>query len=109
MQHLDNILVRMHPFPDARSVLVLDNCSIHGHEIVRARCDAARVRCIFLPAYSPDLNPIEFMFHDVRCVLRRYGRELETLTDKASLEWAFNEMQEETIRKHIRHCGYCAC
>ena len=52
----------MNPFPDERSVLVLDNCRIHHNEALSELVHAAGCLLLYLPAYSPDLNPIEESF-----------------------------------------------
>jgi len=54
------------------SIIVLDNAQIHrlAKEIIEAESNAI---CIYLPAYSPDLNPIEMMFHSYKQGLKRYG------------------------------------
>ena len=40
-------------------VVVMDNCSIHKSEKVRELIESVDCRLIYLPPYSPDLNPIE--------------------------------------------------
>jgi transposase len=52
----------MNPYPDACSVLVLDNCRIHHNEALVELVHAAGCLILYLPAYSPDLNPIEESF-----------------------------------------------
>jgi transposase len=52
----------MNPFPDERSVLVLDNCRIHHNEALTDFVHAAGCLLLYLPAYSPDLNPIKESF-----------------------------------------------
>lgn len=68
----------MRPFPQDRSVLILDNCAIHKSDTLRQMVEAKGVfiaqsvvflslmwtgcKLIFLPPYSPDLNPIEESF-----------------------------------------------
>jgi hypothetical protein len=44
--------------------LKVDNAATHQLEAVSALCDAPGVRCIFLPPYSYDFNPIELCFHE---------------------------------------------
>ena len=63
-------LPQMNPYPEPRSVLVLDNCRIHHNEALVDMVRAAGCLILYLPAYSPDLNPIEesfstrlFVFH----------------------------------------------
>jgi transposase len=41
------------------SVIVWDNASFHKSERLRQLIEAAGCRLLFLPPYSPDLNPIE--------------------------------------------------
>ena len=68
----------MNPYPQPRSVLVLDNCNIHKSKILQEIVEAygrsilhkypafltTAVGCVlkFLPPYSPDMNPIEESF-----------------------------------------------
>jgi DDE superfamily endonuclease len=52
----------MNPYPDTCSVLVLDNCRIHHNEALVELVHAAGCLILYLPAYSPDLNPIEESF-----------------------------------------------
>ena len=61
----------MNPYPAARSVLVMDNASIHHSEEVKLLCEAAGVRLEYLPPYSPDYNPIELSFHCLKVWMRR--------------------------------------
>lgn len=44
------------------TAIVLDNLSSHRGRAVREAVAAAGGRLVFLPTYSPDLNPIEFAF-----------------------------------------------
>lgn len=59
----DEVLPRCNPFPQPRSVIVLDNCVVHRHADVLAMCEEAGVHIQFLPPYSPDYNPIELTFN----------------------------------------------
>lgn len=52
----------MNPFPAEKSTLVMDNCSIHKSDALAEVVEAAGCRLLFLPPYSPDLNPIENTF-----------------------------------------------
>ena len=68
----------MNPFPGERSVLVLDNASYHHaeQEIYRRYCESVGVRVVFLPPYSPDLNPIEQLFSSAKHRIRRDYHQL---------------------------------
>lgn len=52
----------MNQYPQDRSVLILDNCAIHKSNVLREVVEAYGVVLVFLPPYSPDLNPIEESF-----------------------------------------------
>ncbi len=50
----------MNSFPNPNNVLVMDNCSIHKSLCIYEILAAYGVKFIFLPAYSPDFNPVIF-------------------------------------------------
>ena len=52
----------MNPYPQDKSILVLDNCAIHKSDVLCEVVNAHGQRLIFLPPYSPDYNPIEESF-----------------------------------------------
>jgi hypothetical protein len=54
------------------SVVVLDNATIHQDPRVRQKIEAAGGKVIYCAPYSPDLNPIEFAFHQYKAYLRRH-------------------------------------
>lgn len=52
-------------------VVILDNLGSHKGQAVRAAIRAAGARILFLPPYSPDLNPIEQVFAKLKTLLRK--------------------------------------
>ena len=48
------------------SVLIMDNCSVHHINEVREVLQQARIVVLFLPPYSPDLNPAEEAFSYIK-------------------------------------------
>jgi len=63
-------------------VVILDNLSSHKSAKASECLKAAGCWFLFLPAYSPDLNPIEMAFSKLKAHLRRIGaRTLEDLQD----------------------------
>jgi transposase len=60
------VLPHFNSRPGPRSVLVLDNASIHKSSRLKELCDAYGIMLEFLPLYSPDFNPIEATFHDLK-------------------------------------------
>ena len=49
----------------------MDTLSSHKRQAIRAAIRAAGALLLFLPAYSPDLNPIEQVFAKIRALLRK--------------------------------------
>ena len=71
------LLPLLQPFnwSNERSVVILDNASIHHIDsVVELIEDNAGARVMFLPPYSPDLNPLEEAFSQVKAIMRNnYG------------------------------------
>ena len=67
-------------------IVVLDNLSVHKSATARALIEAAGCQLIFLPTYSPDLNPIEPAFAKTKQALRRVGaRSFEAVVAAVTL------------------------
>src|SRR5215472_7418431 len=68
-------------------VVIMDNLSAHKVEGVRQQIEAAGARLLYLPPYSPDLNPIEPAWSKLKQLLRaakaRTSEALETAVAKA--------------------------
>lgn len=63
-------------------IVVLDNLGSHKGRAVRAAIRAAGAHLLFLPPYSPDLNPIEQVFAKLKHLLRKAGeRSVEAVID----------------------------
>ena len=60
-----------------RSVIVLDNAKIHHSAELRTMCEQAGVSLVYLPAYSPDYNPIETSFSVLKQWLKKHGHLAE--------------------------------
>ena len=89
--------------PDA--VLVMDNLPAHKAPRVRALLDASGFAYRYLPAYSPDLNPIEPTWAKVKAGLRRVGaRTADALHEACGPALAAITAQDAA--GFFRHCGY---
>jgi hypothetical protein len=67
---IEGLLTQMNPWPQKHSVIIMDNASIHKSDEIRNMVEAQGMRIVFLPAYSPDLNPIEEAFSSIKSWIR---------------------------------------
>jgi transposase len=87
-------------------IVVMDNLSPHKHEATLALIEQAGATVAFLPAYSPDLNPIEPMWSKVKQFLRRAeARTWEALV--AAIATALASVTSQDAANWFAHCGYC--
>lgn len=67
-------------------IVIMDNLPAHKNPKVRALIEAAKAELVYLPAYSPDLNPIEQAFAKLKAHLRKAGeRSLDALWQRIGL------------------------
>jgi len=85
----------------------LDNCSIHKVEEVTEAIEAVGARVVFLPTYSPDLNPIENCWSKIKSILRSLKPRSPAELFEA-LEKAFASITTQDILGWFIHCGYPA-
>lgn len=64
-----NMLLEVLP---ENSILIWDNAAFHKSKQIRELVEQAGHTMLFLPAYSPDLNPIEHKWHELKQRLRSY-------------------------------------
>jgi transposase len=61
------------------STIVMDNASFHRKKALRELAGRAKCQVVFLPAYSPDYNPIEKTWANMKMFLRSYIFKFENL------------------------------
>ena len=88
-------------------IVIMDNLGSHKGKAVRRAIREAGARLLFLPKYSPDLNPIEQVFAKLKHLLRKArARTYEALLQAtADLLDAF---QPEECANYLRNSGYAA-
>ncbi len=69
MTYLEKVLI---PVLKPGQTVVLDNASFHKNPAIRDLIEKAGSNLIYLPPYSPDLNPIEHHWHSVKNTLRKH-------------------------------------
>ena len=103
----ERVLPYCSPYPGPRSVLILDNASIHKNPRLRQLCDEAGVLLKFLPPYSPDYNPIEATFKDLKAWIKRNYKLAEDFEDFGSfLDFAVQQACRGRVEGHFREAGY---
>ena len=86
-------------------VVVTNNLTAHTGEKVRELIEERGCKLLYLPPYSPDLNPIEEAFSKVKALLRRAGaRTREALLE--ALGAALDAVRAWDTRGFFEHCGY---
>jgi transposase len=86
-------------------IVVMDNLSPHKNVGTSRLIEQVGAQILFLPAYSPDLNPIEKMWSKVKACLRR----IEARTPSALVEAIASALQSITLQDAINwfaSCGY---
>jgi transposase len=87
------------------TTVVLDTLSVHHNPAVRQAVEAAGCQVCYLPAYSPDFNPIELVFAKLKTSLRGVGaRSWESLT--AAIGAGLTTITPADIAGCYRHCGF---
>ena len=88
-------------------IVVLDNCSAHKVAGVKEAIEACGAKVLYLPAYSPDLNPVELLWSKVKAILRREkARTFDTLEN--ALKLALDSVSTNDISGWFKRCGYFA-
>ena len=95
-------------WPEPRSVLVMDNASFHHMERIEQRCTDAGVRLAYLPPCSPDLNPIEEFFAELKTFIKRNWHIYKENPDQGFsvfLEWCIDIVggRRCSAKGHFRH------
>jgi putative transposase len=88
-------------------VVIMDNLGSHRGKAVRHAIRKAGAKLLFLPKYSPDLNPIEQVFSKLKHLLRKaQARSYEALLDAiAALLPAYTQQE---CANYLKNCGYDA-
>ena len=93
------------PTLETGQLVIMDNLSAHKPARVRELIESRGCELIYLPAYSPDFNPIEEAFSKVKDMLRRAGaRTKEALLEV--LGEALSVVGAQDARGYFEHAGY---
>lgn len=86
-------------------IVVMDNLSSHKVQGVKEAIEARGARILYLPPYSPDLNPIEMVFSKVKALLRKAAeRSVNALWDRIGR--ILDCFLAEECGRYLAHAGY---
>ena len=89
----------------AGQVVVLDGLGAHRTARVRDLIEDRGADLLFLPPYSPDLNPIEEAFSKIKGLVRKAGARTRRALEEAIGE-ALSAVTPEDAAGWFAHCGY---
>ena len=87
-------------------VVVMDNCKTHYDYRLRALLNGMGLRLVFLPPYSPYLNPIEMVFGKMKHLLKFKRAELQAGNIVGSVAEALSQVTRNDIIGYYRHSTY---
>lgn len=79
---IEQLLQHCGKWLEPKSVSVIDNASFHHSKQIDEICSEAGVKLVYLPPYSPDLNPIEKFFAELKAFFRRCWQSYEENPDQ---------------------------
>ena len=102
LAYLEQCLV---PTLKRKDIVVADNLTAHRVAGVEETIQAAGATLRYLPQYSPDLNPIEMFFHELKAFLRKVAeRKLSGLSRR--VRSFLPSLGPAQSMKYFRHAGY---
>jgi hypothetical protein len=107
---IEQLLQHCGKWPEPKSVLVMDNASFHHSDRIEEMCLRVGVKLVYLPPYSPDLNPIEEFFAELKAFIKRNWQVFEGDPGQGFghfLEWCVDTVgaREQSAKGHFRHAG----
>ena len=88
-------------------IVILDNVPTHKVEAARLAIEAAGAQMLFLPPYSPDMNPIELAFSKLKALLRKAAARTSNRLWRA-LRHALTCFTSQECANFFAHAGYAS-
>ncbi len=86
-------------------IVIMDNLSAHKVDGVATAIEAAKAELLYLPPYSPDLNPIEMLFSKLKTLIRRGAWRTQEALWKGIGE-AMRQISSQECKNYLTHAGY---
>lgn len=93
------------PTLEAGDIVVMDNLPAHKVINIRHYIEEKGAQVIYLPPYSPDLNPIENMWSKIKQLLKSLEERSWDGLEKA-IGWALDQISARDASGWFKHCGY---
>ena len=106
-----SLIPNMLPFNGSNpvSIVIMDNLSVHHSQEIKDLFKQMGILLLYLPPYSPDLNPAEEMFSYVKNYLRKHDYLLQITSDAVATDIvlsAFNSITPKHCTSWISHSNY---
>jgi transposase len=93
------------PALEPGQLVVMDNLGAHLPKRIGELIEERGCKLIYLPSYSPDLNPIEEALSKIKHILRKIGARTKELLIEA-MGCALAAVSVQDVRGFFAHCGY---
>ena len=101
-EYPENILL---PTLSGNGIIIMDNMRSHHAKVVKGILDSSGIRYLYLPPYSPDLNPIEKMWSKIKAYLRKV--KVHTASElPGAIEKAFSTVRPSDCSGWFHSCNY---
>jgi transposase len=88
------------------AVVVMDNLRVHKVEGVEEMIEVVGAIVVYLSPYSPEFNPIEHLWWELKALLRRFIPQSVQIVEKL-LELGVKLCSSKQIKNYFAHCCYC--
>ncbi|EGZ16884.1 hypothetical protein PHYSODRAFT_498903 [Phytophthora sojae] len=104
LMHMERGPIRQYPGPN--SIWIMDGATIHRHPEIIHYLRSVGLVVIFLPAYCPFFNPIEFLFGYVKRSFQRQYSEASGRDLTPFVVQTFQRFRDFDMSKVFEHCGW---
>ena len=88
-------------------IVIMDNLGSHRSQAIRSAIASRGARLVFLPPYSPDLNPIEQVFAKLKHLMRKaQERTIEATWQRIGT--LLGSFSEQECANYFRNAGYAS-
>lgn len=97
------------PALEAGDIVAIDNCTTHhfaGREILQEWLNERNIELVYTLTYSPDFNPVEFVFNKMRSVMHYHLWDLTNENFELAANEAVDHITSHDMANVFRHTSY---